>query len=459
LAPGDEKHRNVCIPVERELVEQVNALPEEFDRRPILAEARAALVHYDLNEHAMPSPAWTQDDLCLKGTEVAEVLLDESRRRSGAISVYVHVPFCYRRCSFCDCHSVVVRRGSAKIYAEYIKSLLRDLDVWCTLGSVDSRPVTTVHFGGGTPDVIGQPFLAELVQILRSRLKTTEKTEWAIETTSDGSSPQSVDRLLELGFSRLHIGVQTLADDLRRRLGRTNRSKVVIEHIRFAIAKGMVTSVDLLYGLPNQSARLLLDDLAQLLDIGIHGISLYRLNLSLRNRALFQIFPDFRQQPIAEYVMFHAAEQMLYRAGYRKNHFAHYALPKDVNSYFRHAIRGEDLLGIGASASGSIGPWEYLSERYPKYLRLRNMKLPIVAVGKQDLPLDWFELTAWMMVGWIPDGVVPREVRDLISRKWLLSRLIIPENGGFKLTTTGTWMLATMLCELRQEAKGCHTKN
>lgn len=88
MAPGGGRHRDVHVPVERELGEQVNALPEELDSHLILAEARVALVHYALNEHAMPSPAWTHEDLCLKGTEVAEILLNEGRGRSGAISVY-----------------------------------------------------------------------------------------------------------------------------------------------------------------------------------------------------------------------------------------------------------------------------------------------------------------------------------------------------------------------------------
>jgi coproporphyrinogen III oxidase-like Fe-S oxidoreductase/sulfatase maturation enzyme AslB (radical SAM superfamily) len=455
LASRCERHPAVNIHVKRELRKEVNSLPMEIDRQSILAEAQAALIHYAVDEHAMPSPAWANEELCLNGTEAVETLLSESRRRTGAISVYVHLPFCQRKCSFCDCHSVVVRRESVKAYSTYITCLSHDLDTWCTFGGMDSRPVTTIHFGGGTPNVIGQPLLAEFVQILRSRLTTTQKTEWAIESTSDNSSPESLDGLLELGFRRLHIGVQTLYDDLRQRLGRVNRSEVVIERLRSAMAMGMVTSVDMLYGLPNQTARILLDDLTRLTDIGIHGVSLYRLNLSSRNRALLQIFPGFCQRPLAEYVMLQAAEQMFYRAGYGKNHYTHYALSEDGNRYFRHAIRGEDLLAIGASASGSIGPWEYLSERFPKYLRRDGTKLPIIAIGKENIPSDWLKLAAWVMAGWIPDEVVPGEAYDLISCRWLPSRLITPEDGGFRLTATGAWMLTAMLDELHQEYKHC----
>ena len=448
---GHEESYNVNkAGAEQHLRAEVAALPAEVDPAPILAEAQCALRHYSLEEHSQPAPAWAQEERRQHGAAAVETLMDEGRRRRGAISVYVHLPFCRSKCVFCDCHSVVAGHTKREQYAEYVTRLLRDLETWQVRGGMGGRLVTTVHFGGGTPAVIGYPLLADIAAAIRGRLAITPETEWAIETTSNGASPECIDKLLSLGIRRLHVGVQTLNDEIRRRLGRKTGSTAVLEHLRAAISKGMVTSVDLLYGLPAQDVRKLLEDITLLTGIGIHGISLYRLNLSSQNRALLRVFPGFSQQPLREYIMLQASEQMLFRAGYRKNHHLHYALSQDDDRYFRHATRGEDLLGLGASASGAVGPWEYLCERYPGYLRHAEEALPITAVAHTTFPGVWRELAAWLMAGWVPtDGSLPSSV-DLLFSRWLSSGLLVPEQGGHRLTATGSWMLSAMLQELCQ---------
>lgn len=434
---------------DRQLQEEVAALPEALDREAILAQARRARRHYALDQHSMPSPVWGHAGQGGVGKESEELLLAESRDRTGAISVYVHIPFCRRRCVFCDCHSVVEGRDRAKRYAEYIEHLTRDLAIWRTRGGVGDRPVTTVHFGGGTPDTIGYPLLEELVAVIRRGLATSPATEWAIETTVDGAAPDGLDRLLALGFRRLHVGAQTLDDGLRRRLGRKNKSAIAIDRLRSAMAKGLVTSVDMIYGLPSQDAGSLIADLIRLSDIGIHGISLYRLNLSSQNQALLRLFPGFRHRPLRECVLLQAAEQMLLRAGYQKNHFVHYALPEDTNLYFRHAVRGEDLLALGASASGSVGLWAYRCDRYAGYRQRAVGALPLAAMAKDPLPPAWLGLSAGLMAGWVSVESVPRGAVSLISDRWLEAGLLVSEPGGYRLTATGAWLLADMLHELR----------
>ena len=92
------------------------------------------------------------------------------RRAHGAISVYVHLPFCRSKCVFCDCHSVVAGRERAEKYREYVERLLNVLDIWCLRGGMAGRSVITVHFGGGTPDVVGYDLLDTLMRAIRVRL-------------------------------------------------------------------------------------------------------------------------------------------------------------------------------------------------------------------------------------------------------------------------------------------------
>jgi coproporphyrinogen III oxidase-like Fe-S oxidoreductase/sulfatase maturation enzyme AslB (radical SAM superfamily) len=438
-------------PVAAALRDEVAALPDSIDRDSILGDSLRAARYYTLNTHAMPLPAWSNPDQCIRGDAAQDVLLRESAGRVGAISVYVHLPFCRRKCVFCDCHSVVAGRESAQKYHEYVERLLHDLDIWCLRGGMAGRPVTTVHFGGGTPDAVGYGLLDTLMQAIGSRLSVNPDTEWAIETTSQGSSPECVTQLISLGFRRLHVGVQTLDEGLRRRLSRVSDSKQVLDRLCQAMSRGMVTSVDLLYGLPGQDAASLLADIACLTRIRIHGFSLYRLNLSGQNQGMLRRFPKFRQDPLRECVMLQAAEQSLLKAGYRKNHHVHYALPKDANAYFRHAMRGEDLLAIGASASGSIGPIEYVCARYPEHMKWHSAGLPLEAISQTGpLPAPLCDLFRSLMCGETPAAEhLPATAIPLWNR-WIEVGLLAESHGGCRLTALGAWLLAPMLRELTE---------
>jgi len=263
---------------------------------------------------------------------------------------------------------------------------------------------------------------------------------------------------MSLGFRRLHVGVQTLDESLRRRLGRVSGSKQVLDRLCQAMSLGMVTSVDLLYGLPGQAAASLLADIGDLTRIGIHGISLYRLNLSSRNQGLLRRFPGFRQNPLRECVMLQAAEQWLLNAGYGKNHHVHYALPPDANAYFRHAMRGEDLLAIGAWASGSVGSIEYVCDPYPQYMKRDGAGLPLEAIARPvstSGPAQ--DLFRSLMCGEAPATArVPAAAIPLWNR-WLEAGLLAESHDRYRLTALGAWLLAPMLHELADLAAPAHS--
>ena len=440
--------------MEWQLEEEVQAVPDRAGREAIFADTMRAVRNYDLNESSLPAPAWAIEARCLRDMDATGTLMRESRSRRGPISIYVHLPFCRRRCVFCDCYSVVAGRGAQERFGAYLARVKEDLGVWCEQGGMGCRPVTTVHFGGGTPNAIGEVLLGELVSAIREGTAVHSQTEWAIETTSESSSPEHVDRLAALGFRRLHVGVQTLQDELRRRLGRSSPSATVLERLRTAMARGMVTSVDILYGLPGQAAGHLLADLDRLAAIGVHGVSLYRLNLSERNRGLLRAFPGFQRATLRSCVMLQAAERRLFAAGYRKNHFVHYARPKDTDQYYRHAVRGEDLLGIGASASGAMGHLEYQCALYPDYLNHAENALPIAVLASDPLAPEWARLAARLMAGWVPVHAVPHgEAAGRLMAQWSGGGLLVGELDGWRVTAIGAWLMAKMLCELNIAAQ------
>jgi hypothetical protein len=136
------------------------------------------------------------------------------------------------------------------------------------------------------------------------------------------------------------------------------------------------------------------------------------------------------------------------RRGYRKNHYVHYALPADRDCYFRHATRGEDLLAVGASAAGVIGPWHYRCPEYPGYLRHGEDGLNGLLLAKDSDPEDRRVWGAWLMSGRMPVDAGPGEASDSLIGKWLEAGLLVHEASHYRLTATGSWLLVAMLKEL-----------
>jgi coproporphyrinogen III oxidase-like Fe-S oxidoreductase len=445
----DEKEQSRFAATERAFQAEVEVIPDKAAREAVLEEALAPLSHYDLEEHIMPAPACIEHRSSRPEQEDVEELLALARERTGAISVYVHIPFCRRRCVFCDCHSVAIGKKGDQNNSLYVKLLLEDLETFCNIGGMCDRPVTTIHFGGGTPDSIGYELLTELAEEIRKRLNVSPTTEWAIETNLHGCCPQGIDRLIKTGFSRLHAGVQTLDDSLRTKLGRKTSSKEVIDRLLSAMTKGMVVSVDMLYGLPDQVLTDLLRDINFLIEKGVHGVSLYRLNISSRNRkAMHKRFPSFHREPLKDYLSLTAAENILLSAGYRKNHYVHYALEPDKDLYFRHAVRGEDLLAIGASATGMIGDRGYLCDYYPDYVSRDGKLSPFASIVPDALTNQSGELAKALMAGVVlQETIADTQVSDLVNR-WKEAHLLAPKNGGCRLTAPGSWFIGKMLREL-----------
>jgi len=335
------------------------------------ARARA---RYPADGH-MPVPLWAVRGLP-DGPErtwsaLRHELADRSPEANPAVSVYIHIPFCTTRCPFCDCHATLLPRDGGGVLERYLCVLLAEIDAWAALPGIARRPVTTVHFGGGTPLAIGAANLERVVCALRSALGADARTEWAIETTARSLDAGGVAALERLGFTRIHVGVQSLQPDARRILGRHGSPEMVLERIAACAARGWIVSADLLYGLPGQTADHLCADSARLSSAGADGISLYHLNHGPHNHPFMLrngLAERGEERLFADFALCEQAAASLEALGYRRNHVAHFARGGDGNLYSRHARRGEDLLALGSSADGVFGARFYRHHELGGYL-------------------------------------------------------------------------------------------
>ena len=435
------------------------AVSSIVDTKEILKQWEAA-ENYLRNRHrTLPAPIWAQRRFEQDGKEAWQILGETLEKGpQQAISIYVHVPFCDRRCAFCDCYSFPLKSNQKEVARLFARTLQNELCAWANFGGLTGREVTTVHFGGGTPNYLEPDILVPLVHSIASKFHTTGKTEWALESTSSMLTAEHIKMLSESGFTRIHIGVQTLEAEIRQRIGRRETSGQVLLKLEQLLESKFVVSVDLIYGLPGQTVVGFLDTLEKLVKTGIHGFSLYQLQSGMYNRRFLEKEGVNDRDPLGDYLLLQIADNYLQAKGYQKNHFAHYATSQDTDLYYRHAARGEDLLALGPTADGVFGTYHYRHGEYKDYMRNTSQSQPELQGGlfESEIEQRIHRSVAHLMAGSISRQLAGVEVAlgpliDTWEKRLLIRRLT--KNGTYVLTGNGSWFIADMLRELVESAR------
>ncbi|MDJ0948102.1 MAG: oxygen-independent coproporphyrinogen III oxidase [Alphaproteobacteria bacterium] len=168
-----------------------------------------------------------------------------------ALSLYLHLPFCARLCWFCGCHTKIVRRYDP--LAAYLDGLMREIDLVADcLGG--NRPVSHVHWGGGTPNSLSPADTVRLAGHLRGRFRFTEDMEFAVELDPRTLSEDAAGALARAGVTRASLGVQDLDPGVQRAINRVQPFEVTAQAVAWLRAAGIqAINIDLMYGLPGQT--------------------------------------------------------------------------------------------------------------------------------------------------------------------------------------------------------------
>lgn len=437
-----------------------NPLPPGIDGDAIRREWHALRPPLLIEERRLPLPPWAQRPFTESGREAWQVL----RRDVPAIDparpycAYVHIPFCAERCAFCDCYSFRLGTHRERHVEAYLSLLAAELRAWSGLGSLARRPPSTVHLGGGTPTFLGAEPLERLVALCRQHLAPRPETEWALESTAADLSPAMLSCLDALGFTRLHVGVQSLDDGVRRAIGRRLPAAGVLAAIERAVARGWVVSVDLVYGLPGQNLAGLLDDVRTLAAAGVEGFSLYELQLSRRNQPFATRHGLDHRDRAQNYLVSAAASQFLASLGYRKTLFNHFARARDTNLYFTFPERGEDLLALGTIADGYFGDYHYRHPPYAAYCRAVAEDYPGLQGGLRRSAVEnrLAPLVTALMAGHVARPLLQALAGQELANLWQQTRLLAPGPGEeLRLTDSGSWFVGNMIAQaLARGAKG-----
>ena len=261
--------------------------------------------------------------------------------------LYVHIPFCKKRCLYCDFFSttLLARRE------EYLEAVLKEIRL---RKDETGEPIRTIYIGGGTPSVMQTEAIAQIVQAIG----TAHAEEITMELNPGDATPEYMQALRAAGVNRLSIGIQSFQDELLQRIGRRHNTAQAIEAVQMAQNAGFDNiSIDLMYALPTQTMAQWQADIRTALALNVQHISSYGLMYE-EGTALTQQLENGEIEAIdedTENTMYDYLCEHLQTAGFVHYEVSNFALPgyeaKHNSSYWD----GTPYIGIGAGAHSYVG--------------------------------------------------------------------------------------------------------
>jgi len=266
------------------------------------------------------------------------------------LSLYVHLPWCVRKCPYCDFNSHEMR--GALPFARYIDALLADLEL--DLPLVWGRPVHSVFFGGGTPSLFPAAELGRFLDAARARLPFAPNLEITLETNPGTVEHGRFEEYRAIGINRLSFGIQSFDDGCLTRLGRIHNAREAETAVTRAREAGFDNfNLDLMYALPGQTLAMAEADIALAIALEPAHISHYQ--LTLEPNTLFAARPPAHlPDEDAGIDMQERCQSLLAGAGYAHYEVSAWAKPGRQCAHNLNYWRFGDYLGIGAGAHGKL---------------------------------------------------------------------------------------------------------
>ncbi|MEE4144162.1 MAG: radical SAM family heme chaperone HemW [Halieaceae bacterium] len=289
------------------------------------------------------------------------------------LGLYIHLPWCERKCPYCDFNSHEARNIPEM---DYVDALLRDLDIDRKLAG--DRPVSSLFIGGGTPSLFSGRAIARLLAGIGSLVELSPSLEASMEANPGSAEAEKFTAFREAGINRLSLGVQSFDDVQLQALGRVHNSDQARAAVSHALDAGFDSiNIDLMHGLPGQTAASAEADLRAALAFGPPHLSWYQ--LTIEPNTVFHKRPPPLPVEDALAEIQEAGECILASAGYRQY---------EVSAYSREGFRCRhnlnywsfgDYLGIGAGAHGKI---TFADGRIQRYAKKRQPADYMAAAGE-----------------------------------------------------------------------------
>lgn len=331
------------------------------------------------------------------------------------LGIYIHIPFCASKCSYCDFYSLA---GCDYLMPEYHEALLSHLEE--SAGSIKNYEVDSIYFGGGTPSFYGADRIVEILDVLKLNGNVRKDAEITVECNPDSVSWNALKLMHEEGVNRISLGLQSTDNDLLRMIGRRHtfeQAKKAIENARDVGFDNI--SIDLMYGLPTQTKQDWAQTLAKAIALHVEHISCYGLKLEpgtpmYRNYNGSPALPDDDEQAD----MYSYAAQVLEKYGYHQYEISNFCAPGFLSRHNLKYWELQDYMGFGPGAHSCIG--------HLRYSYVKNLKDYIAGVNRGSSLLDEYNqldtmerAAEYLMLGMRTSrGISENDYRTLCQSDW-----------------------------------------
>ncbi|MGR8940627.1 MAG: radical SAM family heme chaperone HemW [Gammaproteobacteria bacterium] len=308
------------------------------------------------------------------------------------LSLYVHIPWCIKKCPYCDFNSHAVKEGAPE--AAYIDALLSDLDEDNRRYRI-TRPIQSIFIGGGTPSLFSPEAFDRLLRGIDERLRLVDDIEITLEANPGTFESLKFAEFRALGINRLSIGIQSFDDRCLQALGRVHSAHEARRAAEIAHEAGFDNfNLDLMFGLPGAGKDSSLDDVRTAMGLEPTHISFYQ--LTLEPNTYFHKFPPKLPNDDLIYAIQKSGQALLAEHGYAQYEISAYSRPGRQCRHNLNYWQFGDYLGIGAGAHGKISlalPGHVIRTFKPRgpeqYLHDTHRHGGVQAIAPIDLPLEF----------------------------------------------------------------------
>ena len=369
--------------------------------------------------------------------------------------LYIHIPFCAKRCLYCDFFS----NTDMKFKEPYVSAVIREMQL--RQEYIGGEPLDTIYFGGGTPSQLQQADFERIFKAIDCLFNISSCKEITLEVNPDDMTPEYVASLRNLPFNRVSMGVQSFKEKDRHFLNRRHDREQALRAVELCKENGIPNiSIDLIYGLPGQTLEEWQENLDDAIHLEIPHISAYHL-IYEEGTALYKLMEAGKVAPIEEELsvtLFSTLINRLAEAGYLHYEISNFARPGYFSQHNSSYWTGKKYIGIGPSAhsyDGESRQWNISS--LPHYLEGIRTGIPNIEIEKLDINTKYNDfIITGLRTMW---GIRTSDIREQFGEEkqaylerqaatYLHQGLLIYENDTLTLSKEGIFISDGIMSDL-----------